>query len=63
MEPIFDKGYCNPQCAFLKTPITEDGSFDYTKQFKCTRYDVILDYYDWVLQHKKCSEEFGTEAF
>lgn len=32
MEPIFDKGYCDPECSFLKTPVNGDASFDYSKE-------------------------------
>ena len=49
---IMDEFYCDPKCPYLKMhadPISSDGL--------CNKDNVVIDYYDWFLQHCDIEEE------
>lgn len=54
MKPIFYDGYCDSQCTFLINP--EKGFYS-DQPFRCSKYNVDLDYFDWVLQLEECLED------
>ena len=56
-ELSFYNCYCGAQCLHLVHP-----EKPYNQQpFRCSKYDIDLDYYDWVNRALICCRENGEE--
>ncbi len=52
-NPKFDQCWCDGYCPFLE----HRGKDQYDLNYYCKKYNVDLDYYDWVLQTIECYKE------
>ena len=55
VEPVYyDGGYGGGLCPFLVSPEDENGDFDTSGMFRCSKYNTELSYHDWVLMDEQC---------